>query len=64
MMDKVEYHLGTVRTGESMFNLMHAVHWCNMTIFIVSGPVEYDPEYQLIVESNNMVVEIDNEICR
>ncbi|XP_003382952.1 PREDICTED: U4/U6 small nuclear ribonucleoprotein Prp31-like [Amphimedon queenslandica] len=44
MMDKVEYHLGTVRTGE------------------MSGPVEYDPEYQLIVESNNMVVEIDNEI--
>ena len=30
----------------------------------MSGPVEYDPEYQLIVESNNMVVEIDNEICR
>ena len=32
--------------------------------FLVSGPVEYDPEYQLIVESNNMVVEIDNEICK
>ena len=26
------------------------------------GPVEADPEYQLIVESNNFVVEIDNEI--
>ena len=26
------------------------------------GPVEADPEYQLIVDSNNMVVEIDNEI--
>lgn len=26
------------------------------------GPVEVNPEYQLIVESNNIVVEIDNEI--
>ena len=28
----------------------------------VVGPVEADPEYQLIVDSNNMAVEIDNEI--
>ncbi|KAL5473492.1 hypothetical protein EMCRGX_G027982 [Ephydatia muelleri] len=28
----------------------------------VLGPVEADPEYQLIVESNNMIVEMDNEI--
>jgi len=28
----------------------------------VLGPVEADPEYQLIVDSNNMVVELDNEI--
>ncbi|XP_064405916.1 U4/U6 small nuclear ribonucleoprotein Prp31-like isoform X2 [Halichondria panicea] len=27
----------------------------------VVGPVEADPEYQLIVDSNNMAVEIDNE---
>ncbi|CAG0881101.1 unnamed protein product [Darwinula stevensoni] len=26
------------------------------------GPVEADPEYQLIVEANNLAVEIDNEI--
>ena len=26
------------------------------------GPVEADPEYQLIVESNNMLVELDTEI--
>lgn len=26
------------------------------------GPVEADPEYQLIVDSNNLIVEIDNEI--
>ena len=30
----------------------------------VLGPVEADPEYQLIVESNNMIVEIDNEISK
>ncbi|CAI9718804.1 Hypothetical predicted protein [Octopus vulgaris] len=28
----------------------------------VSGPVEADPEYKLIVEANNMTVEIDTEI--
>ena len=31
-------------------------------ITIVLGPVEADPEYQLIVESNNMLVELDTEI--
>lgn len=30
----------------------------------ISGPVEADPEYNCIVESNNLVVEIDNEIGR
>lgn len=28
----------------------------------IIGPVEADPEYQLIVEANNLAVEIDNEI--
>lgn len=32
--------------------------------FAVAGPVEYDPEYQLIVQANNLTVEIDNEISR
>lgn len=31
-------------------------------MFVVSGPVEADPEYLLIVEANNLTVEIDNEI--
>ena len=31
-------------------------------ITVVLGPVEADPEYQLIVESNNMLVELDTEI--
>lgn len=30
----------------------------------IVGPVEADPEYSCIVESNNLVVEIDNEIGR
>ena len=34
----------------------------NIHIIIVLGPVEADPEYQLIVESNNMLVELDTEI--
>lgn len=29
----------------------------------VIGPSESDPEYLLIVEANNLVVEIDDEIC-
>lgn len=28
------------------------------------GSVEADPEYQLIVDSNNLIVEIDNEISK
>jgi U4/U6 small nuclear ribonucleoprotein PRP31 len=28
----------------------------------IVGPVENDPEYQLIVEANGLAVEIDNEI--
>jgi len=35
-----------------------------MYLFAVLGPVEADPEYQLIVDSNNMVVELDNEISK
>jgi len=31
-------------------------------LYLVSGPIEADPEYQLIVEANNVTVEIDNEI--
>lgn len=29
---------------------------------ILQGPVEADPEYQLIVEANNLAVEIDNDV--
>ena len=30
----------------------------------MSGPVEADPEYLLIIEANNITVEIDNEISK
>ena len=33
-------------------------------VFTVVGPVEADPEYQLIVDSNNMIVELDHEISK
>jgi len=29
---------------------------------LVSGPVEADPEYRLIVAANNLTVEIENEL--
>nr|CAG4646265.1 EOG090X06EY [Macrothrix elegans] len=34
----------------------------NRTSEDIQGPVEADPEYQLIVEANNLAVEIDNDI--
>ncbi|CAH3159842.1 unnamed protein product [Pocillopora meandrina] len=34
----------------------------NQTRDRVFGPVEVDPEYQLIVEANNLTAEIDNEV--
>lgn len=35
---------------------------CIFCFLIVSGPVEADPEYRLIVAANNLTVEIDNEL--
>lgn len=32
------------------------------SFLLVSGPVEADPEYRLIVAANNLTVEIDNEL--
>jgi len=32
--------------------------------YLVCGPLEADSEYQLIVEANNVIVEIDNEISK
>ena len=41
------------------FNIIQSVFF-----FLVSGPVEADPEYLLIVEANDISAEIDNEISK
>lgn len=41
---------------------MQSLMCVSIIISVVLGPVEADPEYQLIVESNNMLVELDTEI--
>jgi len=38
------------------------VAFCARVCCPVCGPIEADPEYQLIVEANNVTAEIDNEI--
>ena len=44
----------------------HGLKYCsevvNCLVFAVNGPAEADPEYQVIVDANNIIVEIDNEI--
>lgn len=45
------------------FLLIRDFHIFSMSV-TVAGPVEADPEYRLIVDSNNMTVEIDNEISK
>ncbi len=54
----------TDRTKEGMWCVRCDGQQCvrKSVLYVVVGPVEADPEYQLIVESNNLVVEIDNEI--
>lgn len=42
--------------------MMTAVQGLFNFFLTVLGPVESDPEYKLIVEANNIMVEIDNEI--
>ena len=39
----------------------HTKHQRKSTLEI-QGPLEHDPEYLLIVDANNLLVEIDNEI--
>lgn len=40
----------------------HGVVIIFLCLLLVSGPVEADPEYRLIVAANNLTVEIDNEL--
>ena len=47
------------------YNLVFVQVFCKVSYFVVvSGIIEADPEYQLIVEANNITVEIDNEISK
>ena len=59
-MDKVQYYLENPTEGMCSAHTSH----CDHVIDIVTsrGPVEADPEYQVIVDANNLVVETDNEI--
>lgn len=43
---------------------MSPYFYFHQTFFVADGPVEIDPEYQLIIDSNNVTVEIDNEISK
>ena len=59
-MDKVQYYLENPTEGMCPAHKSH----CDHVIDIVTsrGPVEADPEYRVIVDANNLVVETDNEI--
>ena len=59
-MDKVQYYLENPTEGMCPAHKSH----CDHVIDAVTsrGPVEADPEYQVIVDANNLVVETDNEI--
>lgn len=51
---------GVCPVGVSCGRFLHAAS-CGMPPAAVKGPVEADPEYKLIVDANNLVVEVDNE---
>ena len=56
--------LAQLASSERLEKMMVSIDFYleNPRIEEVVGPVEADPEYQLIVDSNNILVEIDNEI--
>ncbi|KAK6638007.1 U4/U6 small nuclear ribonucleoprotein Prp31 [Polyplax serrata] len=57
--------LATLRDSPQLQRIMQLIDSYSQKIRKPSdiiGPVEADPEYQLIVEANNLAVEIDNEI--
>ncbi|XP_044750716.1 U4/U6 small nuclear ribonucleoprotein Prp31 [Coccinella septempunctata] len=57
--------LCTLRDSERLFNVIQQIEEYQLKPRKnndIIGPVESDPEYQLIVEANNVAAEIDNEI--
>ncbi len=58
-------HATKLYNSEQLETVMTAIDECLQnprTTDQISGPVEADPEYQLIVEANNLTVEIENDI--
>lgn len=58
------HSIAKLRDSEQLMGIMDQIEYFQKHVDKrdVSGPVEADPEYQLIVEANNVTVEIDNEI--
>ncbi|GIY59477.1 hypothetical protein CEXT_635111 [Caerostris extrusa] len=55
--------IAKLRDSEQLHRVMKEIAWRKESVRKEAvGPVEADPEYQLIVEANNLAVEIDNEI--
>lgn len=56
--------IAKLRDSEQLERVMREIEYrsANEGNGEVVGPVEADPEYQLIVEANNLAVEIDNEV--
>ena len=54
-----------LRKSEKIKSILHDIEEYSVLSLSpedIQGPVEADPEYQLIVEANNLAVEIDNDI--
>ncbi len=64
MVDNPITEFAKLRNSDKLTNVMSQIdHFSKQTKREkVEGPVEADPEYHCIVESNNLIVEIDNEI--
>ncbi|XP_002742415.1 U4/U6 small nuclear ribonucleoprotein Prp31-like [Saccoglossus kowalevskii] len=57
-------NIAKLRDGQQLKKIMAQIEYYEKkkTKSGAAGPVEADPEYQLIVEANNLTVEIDHEI--
>lgn len=56
-------HIAKLRDGKQLQDVLEKIkEFSEKPRGEMFGPIETDPEYQLIVEANNLTVEIDNEI--
>lgn len=56
-------HIAKLRDGKQLSDVLEKIQeFSQKPRGKMFGPIETDPEYQLIVEANNLTVEIDNEI--